>query len=108
MNNELVPIEIDLSVVRKGELNESWLAMFGGAVEMLMSHMFGGTKVPVTVKGTRAEIRSFAKVLDKEKKYMKAYKKYGLNEPQTYKSKYRLDKAVKSFERITGIKWPFK
>ncbi len=110
MNEEkdLVPIEIDLGVNRRGELNESWLAMFGGAVESLMKAMFGGGTVPVTVRGTRSEVNSFASVLGKEKSYMKAYKKHGLNDPVTYKSKYKLDRAVKGFEKITGIKWPFK
>ena len=34
-NDDLVPIVIDLGVNRKNELNESWLAMFGGAIEMM-------------------------------------------------------------------------
>ena len=37
-----------------------------------------------------------------------AYNKYGLNNPATYRSRYRLDGAVKSFERDTGLIWPFK
>jgi len=105
---DLVPIEIDFAEVRDDKLNESWLAMFGGAVEMLMKAMFGGGSIPVNIRGTRSEVNSFTNVLGKEKSYMKAYKKYGLSDPNTFKSKYNLDKAVKGFEKATGLKWPFK
>ena len=104
---DLVPVEIDLGVARKGELNESFLKMFGGWVETMQA-MFGGSTLPVTVKGTRQEVRSFANVLGKERSYMQAYKKHGLDNASTYKSKYSLDKAVKAFEKVTKLKWPFK
>ena len=109
MNNEdLAPIVIDLGVARRGELDESFLTMFGGAIKMIMSRMFGGSAVPVKIKGNKSEINSFAKAMDREKKYMKTAAKYGLNNPRTYKDKFKLRKSVSSFERKTGIKWPFK
>ena len=43
-----------------------------------------------------------------EKKYIDTAKKYGLEDPRTYRDKSKLKKATNSFERITGIKWPFK
>jgi hypothetical protein len=38
---------------------------------------------------------------------MTAYKEYGLNDPRTYKSKFKLNKSVRDFERKTKLKWPF-
>jgi len=107
-NNDLVPIVIDLGVNRKNQLNESWLAMFGGAIELILGRMFGNATPPVKVRGTRREIDSFSRAIGKEKKYMDAAIKYGLTDPRTYKNKYELEKAISSFERVTGIRWAFK
>ena len=106
-NNELTPIEIDLGVVRKKEVNESFLAMFGGAVKMILGRMFGGAQVPVKVTGTSNEVSSFARAMGRESKYIKTAAKYGLDNPRTYKDKYKLRKSVSQFERVTGLKWPF-
>lgn len=105
---ELAPIEIDLGAARRGELDESFLTMFGSSLKMIMKRMFGGAQIPVKVRGNKSEIRSFASALNKEKKYIKTASQYGLNDPRTYKDKYKLRRSVKSFERKTGIKWPFK
>ena len=107
-DSEMVPIEIDLGAARRGEVDESFLVMFGGAIKMLMSRMFGGGSIPVKIKGNRSEINSFANTMNGEKRYMSTAAKYGLNDPRTYKDKYKLRKSIKSFERKTGIKWPFK
>jgi hypothetical protein len=112
MNDEqdIVSVDIDLGVNRRKEMNESWLAMFGGAIKMILGSMFGGNIVPpnVNIKGNPTEIRSFANAMQKEKKYIEAYNKHGLNDPKTYRSKSNLKNAVSKFERATGIKWPFK
>jgi len=108
MDQEIQEIEIDLNANAKGQVNESFLRMFGWAIKSIMNSMFGGSRIPVTVKGTQSQVRDFAKVLGKEKKYLEKYKKFGLDSPQTYKSRYSLDSAVKKFERGTGLKWPFK
>lgn len=107
-SDEIVSYEIDLSAARNNQVNESWLRMFGSVVKMLMGHMFGGTSMPVRIKGSKQEVRAFAKTLSREKNYLKAWTKYGLDNPQTFRSKYKLNQAVKGFERVTGIKWPFK
>jgi len=107
-DKDLVPIIVDLGVNRKNELNESWLAMFGGAIEMILGRMFGNATPPVKIRGTQREIDSFSKVIGGEKKYMDAAIKYGLTDPRTYKNKYELEKAIANFERTTGIKWAFK
>ena len=108
MDQELQEIEIDLNAVAKGSVNESYLRMFGWAIKSIMNSMFGGSRIPVTVKGSQSQVRDFARGLGKEKKYLENYKKFGLDNPQTYKSRYSLDSAVKKFERGTGLKWPFK
>ena len=48
------------------------------------------------------------KVFVNEKRYMNYIKKYGLDDPMTYKQKARLDIAIKKFEREAGINWPIR
>ena len=107
-DNDLVPLEINLNAKAEGILDEGILAMFGGAIEMLMRGMFGGRATPVNVTGTKKQISSFQKALGHEAKYLKAMKKYGLDKPGTNKSKAQLDRSIKNFESDTGIVWPFK
>tara|TARA_Y100001973_G_C5190588_1_gene330718 strand:+ start:1206 stop:1535 length:330 start_codon:yes stop_codon:yes gene_type:complete len=106
--NELTKIEIDLDQVSRGELSESYLRLLGMGIKYIMNAMFGGTSMPVTVRGKPQQVRDFARVLGREKRYLTAYSKYGLNDPKTYRSRYKLDSAVRKFERSTGITWPFK
>ena len=103
---KIVPIVIDLTESKKNQLNESFLAMLGGGVEMLLKRMFGAPSVPVTVKGSESQLSTFADALVREKKYMDSYIKNGLANPTTMRSKHSLDKAVANFETETGLKWP--
>jgi len=89
-------------------LEEGFIRTFGITLKQLMKKMFGGDRVPILVKGKPKQIKAFAKALVHEKDYYKTYKKYGLNSPKTYRSKYRLKRAIYNFERKTGIKWPLK
>ena len=107
-DKDITPIEIDLGIARRGEVTESWLKMLGFGIESIMKAMFGGSAIPVRVKGSKREVSSFAKALGSEKKYMKSAAKFGLNDPRTYKNKFKLNKSVNRFERTTGLKWPFK
>jgi hypothetical protein len=104
--DKLSPIVIDLT--RKNSIDESWLRMFGGAIKGILGAMFGGTTVPVEIKGTRSDVNSFVAALGGEKSYIETLKKYGLYNPRTARSKASLDSSVAKFERGTGIKWPFK
>jgi len=70
--------------------------------------MFGNRVLPLSVKGSRRDVESFASALGGEKSYLDAVKRYGLDHPTTYKNKSKLDNAVKGFERETGLQWPFK
>ena len=99
-NSEIV---IDLSI-----LNEGSMIQLSAQFERLMNVLMTGTYYPVKVKGNATQIDRFIRAISAEKDYAVAYNKYGLNNPATYRSRYRLDGAVKSFERDTGLIWPFK
>ena len=104
---------IDLGAGRRGEVNESYLASFGSQIQNMLSHMFPGGSSPFgtppfAIRGTPSEIDSFARALNGEKRYIDAYVKYGLDDPRTYRNRYKLEKAVKDFEKKTSIKWPIK
>ena len=113
MNDKsLSPIVVNLNVMKEGNLNESFLTMFGGAIEMLLTRMFGGTDVTAprwaSVRGTPSQIASFGDALSREKNYMEPFMKHGLNDPRSFRSRHELEKAVAAFEKETGLKWPFK
>jgi hypothetical protein len=102
---ELVTHVLDLN---EDSLDEVTLAQRGFTIKAIMRAMFGGPAIPLEVKGTPAQIATFATALGKEKAFMEAFSKYGLDDPKTYKSKASLNNAVRKFESITKIKWPFK
>lgn len=106
MHKKEEAIKINLS--KPVTLNESWLRMFGENIVSILRAMFGGYSIPVNIVGSQEQINSFANAIKNEKNYIEAYKKYGLDNPYTYKNKYALDAAVKEFERKTGIFWPFR
>ena len=109
-NEEMVPTVIDFTKMRDddGQINESWILTFGAAMRWLMPSLFKGGSLPISIRGSRGEISNFANVLSKEKKYLQSWKSNGLNSPATYRNKSKLNSAVKKFERVTGLKWPFK
>ena len=43
-----------------------------------------------------------------EKRYMDALKQYGLDDPRTFRTQSELKNAINSFERTTGLRWPFE
>lgn len=106
--DKLTEIVIDLNKLKENRLDESWLSMFGYHVKNILNRMFGGSSIPVSVKGSPREVDAFAKAIGNEKRYIETAKAHGLEDPRTYKDKSKLKKATNAFERITGIKWPFK
>lgn len=98
-------IEINVS---PETIDESFLAMFGGAVKSILRGMFGKGMPNVKIKGKKSDVKSFADTLNSEKKYMDTYIKYGLDSPRTYRNKGKLQRAVSKFERKTGLKWPLE
>ena len=104
---KLEPIVIDFAEMRNNELNESFLAAFGNWVKLLTKRMFDNPGVGATLGGA-TEVRSFARALGNEKKYIEIAKRHGLDDPRTISNKAKLKKATSAFERETGIKWPFE
>jgi hypothetical protein len=105
---QLEEVEFDLGAARKGELNENILHVFAAWIEYLLSKMYKGRRIPVKVRGNRIEVQRFTDALVNEKRYMDYIKKYGLDDPMTYKQKSRLDVAIKRFEREAKINWPIR
>lgn len=109
IESDLTPIILDLDELKSGKLEEfNVIGQMGAAIKLIMQQMFGGSAIPVSVRGSRSDVKSFARTIGREKRYMDAYRKYGLNDPRTYKSRFKLNKSVRDFERRTKLKWPFK
>jgi len=106
--DQLKDVVFDLGAARKGELNENILHVFAAWIEYLLSKMYKGRRIPVKVRGNRIEVQRFTDALVNEKRYMDYIKKYGLDDPLTYKQKSKLDVAIKRFEREAKINWPIK
>jgi len=104
-NEEMVTQVLDLN---SQDLDEGGMRAQGNLIKTIMRTMFGGPKLPVQIKGGPAQLAAFAALLGKEKSFMEAFSKLGLDNPNTYRSKGELDSAVKKFERVTRLKWPFK
>jgi len=100
-------IIIDLTVGKK-QLDESFLRMFGSAIELIIKRMFGLNNLNFKVKGSRSNIKKFVNTLSKESSHLRALKDYGLDNPSTLRTRAALAKAVSGFESSTGITWPFK
>ena len=107
-DKDIQPIEIDLNAANREELDESVLRFYGSWIQSIMGAMFGGGSIPVSVKGNPRQVRDFARTLGREKRYIKTAAKYGLNDPRTYKDKFKLRNMIRKFEGSTGLKWPFK
>ena len=90
--DKIVPIEINLGKTSEEKLDESFLRMFGASLKIILQRILGDDIY----------------TLNREKRYMQSYAKYGLNDPKTYELKYKLDQAVQNFEKSTNLKWPFK
>jgi len=89
-------------------ITESYLNMFAADVRLLLNVLFTGSYFPVRVRGSKSEVSAFTRALAGEKRYITSLHQYGLNNPKTYRDKFKLDAAVKSFEAETGLRWPFK
>lgn len=106
MNNNKEEIVIDLN---NPHLNESLFTHFRGAVKKLLRSLFGGkVDIPLKVKGSKRDVKSFKKALSNEKNYIDKMRQYGLDDPKTLRSKNKLKKAIRKFEKDTGIDWPFE
>ena len=111
-------------------LNEDYLSAVGYWSKYLLNRMFGdktqmvGTVSPdqalkyiseetgeeqgITIRGRYRDVKAYAQALGREKDYILSIEKYGPDHMITKKIKSELDMATNHFERLTGIKWPFK
>tara|TARA_B100000214_G_scaffold374861_1_gene358968 strand:- start:2317 stop:2634 length:318 start_codon:yes stop_codon:yes gene_type:complete len=101
--------EIVIDFTSASSLNEEiFMTQLSAQFQRLMNVLMTGTYYPVKIKGSSTQIDRFIRAISAEKDFAVAYNKYGLNNPATYKSKYRLQGAVNRFEKDTGLVWPFK
>jgi len=90
------------------KVDESVLVAMGAQLRMVLNALFTGEYFPVSVRGSQTQIDSFTRALAGEKRYLSSMAQYGLNNPKTFRDKYKLEKSIKSFEKDTGLVWPFK
>ena len=95
-------------VIDFNKIDETFLIAMGARMRMVLNALFTGEYFPVSVKGSQAQIDSFIRALSGEKRYLSSLTQYGLDNPKTLRDKYKLNKSVKSFEKDTGLVWPFK
>ena len=112
VEEEMTHITIDLNMAKRGVLNETLFGAFAGITKWLLKSTMGldfnKWKVPVRFSGNRSQLSAFEKAFKGERKYIRAAKRYGLDNPQTYKSKYSLERSIRNFESTTGMKWPIE
>ena len=109
--DKIAKIHFDLESMKAQRLSESFTAQMGAQIQLVLNNMFGGSMLPpdyVSISGQPSDVAAFANAVGSEKNYMDAASTYGLDDPRTYRDKAKLDGAVASFERVTGLKWPFK
>ena len=91
-------------------LNEGFLSTFKVGVSTILKSLLGiaTPAMELVVRGSSDKVKAFVDALAGEASYMKAFRNYGLDSPQTHRNKKKLDVAIKSFERKTGISWPME
>ena len=114
-NKEKTHIIIDLNMANtdaEPEVLTEIFGMFANITNWLLKTTLGidfkSWKIPVSFKGSRSQLSSFERAFKGERKYMRAAKKYGLDNPSTYKYKGQLNRAIRNFESSTGMKWPIE
>lgn len=102
---KLAPIEIELN---PKTVDEAYLRQLGTQIEFIIKAMFGGSFIPAKFRGTESQLRTFAKALGNETKYLRSFERHGLSDKRTLGDRHSLENAIAGFEKETGIKWPFK
>jgi len=103
LKNQKKEIIIDFT-----RIDESFLVQMGAKLRLILNALFTGEFFPVSVRGTGTQVDAFTRALAGEKRYLSSLSQYGLNNPKTYKDKFKLDRSVRAFEKDTGLVWPFK
>ena len=102
------PIEIDLNALKAGEMSEDVTRMLGNKIKWIIQRMFGGSAVPIKIKGSRRDVAAFARTIGREKDFLQNFMKFGMDSNRTKVNKYKLDAAIRDLKKLTGISWPFK
>ena len=66
---KIAPIEINLS---PDSVDEAYLRQLGAQIEFLIKGLFGGTFVPAKLRGTQAQVRSFARALGNATRFLRS------------------------------------
>jgi len=115
--DKVVEFVLDLEEWKHNSLDENMLPMMAAQLKLMLQSVIGfevHNLIPTTgsafskIKGKKSDVEAFAKTLGREKRYIESWKRHGLDDPRTYKSKNLLNKAIDGFQKKTGIKWPFK
>ena len=106
--DKVLSIEFDLNKYKENKLEESFLRMFGWGMEHILKTMFDGQSMPISVRGSKNEVRAFMRILAAEKKYADSFKRFGLMNPSTFRNKYKLNRAIEAFEKETGLIYPVR
>lgn len=108
--DKIKEVVIDFEQLRSNRLDEGVYSAMGASIRLALDVLFGQSFFPTNlrIKGTEREAKAFMSALRSEANYVKAARDYGLNNPRTFKNKNKLSVAIKGFEKVTGLKWPFK
>ena len=123
-------MEIDFT--KKHLLTEGWLKTFGNWNKTLLKYIYGDdvkmtadvnavgwmdkyleedynaqNEVKFVIRGEYKDVKAYASALVAEKNYIDALVNFHEDHPRKCTTKIILDQAVKNFENVTGIKWPF-
>tara|TARA_R110000751_G_scaffold9085_1_gene34879 strand:+ start:842 stop:1195 length:354 start_codon:yes stop_codon:yes gene_type:complete len=105
----------------KTTLNETYDEALGWWTKTLLRYMYGDdvnvvanlneeeqTTTKFKITGKYQDVKSYAIAVGSEKEFLDAFKEFGEGHPQTMAKRQELRNSVADFERITGLKWPFK
>mgnify|MGYP003133012267 CR=1 FL=1 len=89
-------------------LTEEYVKSFAFKVAEILKSMTTGRHSPVSVTGDESKIKSFAKALGYEERYIRALAESSAGDPNTMNLRHQLEAAIADFEKSTGIKWPVR
>ena len=89
-------------------LSEQYMKDFAYKVGQILKAMTTGRHAPISVTGEADKVKSFAKAIGHEERYIKALQESNINSPDTMILRHELESAIAEFEQLTGIKWPVR
>ena len=100
-----------LNINNNSELNEVTafdVATEHGRLKYLVGSVVGSfaPSRSMSVKGTNTQITALLAALSTEKKYQRSIRRHGLDTKNVRQDERKLKRAIRNFERETGMKWP--